>query len=117
MRVFRNVVKTVKLVIFAGIALVVAFFIGAGAIKKATVSSPPSTTKAPYEVLTSSRLYWGEQVAKQGTTVILTDYWYLQGSRYYFVKGSTDFPTNELAQCRLSAGSTNNWGLLHRVSS
>jgi hypothetical protein len=98
MRIFRNTIKIIKLVIFAGVTLVIAIFIGAGAIKKATASSPPSTIKAPYEVLTSSRLYWGEQVAKRGTTVILTDYWYLQNGRYYFVKSSISFPTDQYGQ-------------------
>ena len=97
MRVFRNVVKTVKLVIFAGIALVVLVLVSLGVIKK-EVDAPPSSTLAPYEVLTSSRFYLGEKLSTVSGYPELTDYWYLQGSRYYFVKGSIDFPPIEYGQ-------------------
>ena len=91
MRIFRNTVKVIKLVIFAGVALVIAFLAGAGLVKK-EVDVPPSSTLAPYEVLTSSRVYLGEELTSAKGYPELKNYWYLQGGKYHFVKRSIDFP-------------------------
>jgi hypothetical protein len=91
MRVIRRVTKVIKLVIFASVALVVAFLAGAGLVKK-YADAPPSSTKAPYCIETSSRIYLGEKLSTVSGYPELTNYWYLRGSRYYFVKGSIGFP-------------------------
>jgi hypothetical protein len=91
MRVIRKVTKVIKLVVFAGVALVVAILVGLGVVKK-YADAPPSSTKAPYLVQTSSRIYLGEKLSTVSGYPELTDYWYLQGSRYYFISGSITFP-------------------------
>ena len=97
MHVIRNVVKTVKLVVFGGIALVIAIFVGLGVARK-YADAPPSASKAPFEVLTSSRIYLGKELSTISGFPELTDYWYLQGGKYHYVKGSIGFPTDQYGQ-------------------
>jgi hypothetical protein len=97
MKVIRRVTRVIKLVVFAGVALVIAILVGLGLVKK-EVDAPPSSTLAPYLVQTSSRIYLGEELTSAKGYPELTDYWYLQGGKYHYVKGSIGFPTDQYGQ-------------------
>jgi hypothetical protein len=94
-RIFRNVVKTVKMVIFGAVAFVTLVLVSLGVVKKYADAPPSESKRAPYLIETSSRICLGEKLTSVGTTPELTNYWYSQGSKYFFVKGSIDFPPNQ----------------------
>jgi len=97
MRIVRRVTKIIKLVIIGAVGLVILVLVSLGVVKK-EVDAPPSSTLAPYLVETSSRIYLGEKLSTVSGYPELTNYWYLQGSKYYFVKGTIDFPPIQYGQ-------------------
>jgi hypothetical protein len=97
MRVVRRATKIIRLVVVGVVALVILVLVSLGVVKK-YADAPPSSTLAPYLVETSSRIYLGEKLSTVSGYPELTNYWYLQGSKYYFVKGFIDFPPIEYGQ-------------------
>ena len=93
MRIVRNFFRVIKLVIFGAAALVIAFLVGLGVIKK-YADAPPSSTNAPYVVETSSRIYLGEKLSTASGYPELTDYWTLDGTKYTYHAGTISFPVS-----------------------
>jgi hypothetical protein len=98
----RSVLRVINWCIFGAVALVIAIPIALGFIKK-TVNKEPSDIQAPYEVQTSSRIYLGGKLSAVNNAPELTGYWYLQGGKYFFVKGSISFPENECGKVTVVA--------------
>jgi hypothetical protein len=63
---------------------------------------PPSVVKAPWEIETSSRIYFAEYFNLQQGIPELKDYWYLQGTKYYFVSGIISFPGDQYGEFGVS---------------
>ena len=91
MRIFRTITRTIKLVIFGAAALVVCVLVGLGVIKK-YADAPPTSTKAPYVVETTSRIYLGEKLSTASGYPELTNYWTLDGTKYTYHAGTISFP-------------------------
>ena len=96
--------RVVRWVILGIIAAAIAIPVLLGLIKKMVEwnEQPPSVKKAPWEIETSSRIYFGEYFSLQKGVPELKDYWYLQGSRYYFVNGIISFPGNQYGEFGVS---------------
>lgn len=101
---FRKIVKWVKLILFGAIALAIVIPVSLGLIKKTIDNnSIPSATKAPYVIQTSSRIYLAEKYSVVAGVPTAVDYWYLQGSKYYFVSGVITFPVDEYGAIQVEA--------------
>jgi hypothetical protein len=96
--------RVVRWVILGIIAAAIAIPVLLGLIKKTVEwnEQPPSVTKAPWEIETSSRIYFGEYFSLQKGVPELKDYWYLQGARYYFANGIISFPGDQYGEFGVS---------------
>ena len=81
----KKVGKVFRWLILGIIAAAIAIPVILGAIKKVVEwnDSPPSIATAPWEIETSSRIYFGEKFGIQKGVPELKGYWYLQGNKYY----------------------------------
>ena len=96
----RRVSKVFRWLILGIIAAAIAIPVILGAIKKVMEwnDEPPSVAAAPWEIETSSRIYFGEKFSLQKGVPELKNYWYLQGSKYHYVSGIISFPGDEYGE-------------------
>ena len=100
----RRVGKVFRWLILGIIAAAIAIPVILGAIKKVVEwnDAPPSVATTPWEIETSSRIYFGEKFSLQKGVPELKDYWYLQGGKYYYVSGIIGFPADEYGEFGVS---------------
>jgi len=100
----KKVGKVFRWLILGIIAAAIAIPVILGAIKKVVEwnDSPPSIATAPWEIETSSRIYFGEKFSIQKGVPELKDYWYLQGNKYIYVSGIISFPGDEYGEFGVS---------------
>jgi hypothetical protein len=83
-------------------AIAVPILLGIGKKVVEWNDQPPSIATAPWEIETSSRIYFGEKFSLQQGVPELKNYWYLQGSRYYFASGIISFPGDQYGEFGVS---------------
>jgi hypothetical protein len=100
----KKVGKVFRWLILGIIAAVIAIPVILGAIKKVVEwnDAPPSIATAPWEIETSSRIYFGEKFSLQEGVPELKGYWYLQGNKYIYVSGIIGFPGDEYGEFGVS---------------
>ncbi|MFZ2037461.1 MAG: hypothetical protein WAU62_11200 [Dehalococcoidales bacterium] len=100
----KKVGKVARLVILGIIAAAIAIPVLLGIGKKLAQwnKQPPSVAKAPWEIETSSRIYFGEYFSLQQGVPELKNYWYLQGNKYHYVNNIISFPGDQYGEFGVS---------------
>ena len=82
----RKIANVFRMIIFGVGALVVIVPVALGVIYWLTTmrEKPPNASTAPWEIQTSSLLYYGEKFSIQQGIPELKGYWILSGKRYIF---------------------------------
>ena len=100
----RRVSKITRWLILGIIAAAIAIPVLLGIGKKIVEwnDQPPSVTAAPWEIETSSRIYFGEKFSLQQGVPELKNHRYLQGSKYHYVSGIISFRGDEYGEFGVS---------------
>lgn len=91
MRILKIIWRVILIIVLAAIAVPILL----GVIKQYVGNSsttPPTITEAPFEIKTTSRIYYGQYFQMDNGTPELKNYWSLDGSNYHYHKGIIAFP-------------------------
>ena len=90
----RKILSGLKWVILGIIALAIVIPVGLGIVKKFAGASTtsPKVSEAPYEIMTTSRIYYGKLFSIQDGTPALKGYWTIDGKNYNYHSGVITFP-------------------------